>query len=306
MRKLFDQYRLCLQLKCACGVFYLGYYAVVTTNCQIDDYIPASVIFTILIAIGRLTKFGMKISIITVVYNAEAFLKDCIESIIAQTYSNIEYIVVDGGSKDDTISIIKQYSGFITHFISEKDEGLYDAINKGIKLATGDVIGILNSDDVLADQNIIQQVVRTFEQNKNTDGVYGDLNYIHPTKMRVVRGWKSKQANFNDIEEGWMPAHPTLYLKKMLFEKYGNYALDMGTASDYDLILRFFHKYKITATYLSLLMVNMRTGGVSNKSIKSLLLGLGNDYKALKRNKIPNAIIVLFKKKFAKLSQFKR
>lgn len=247
----------------------------------------------------------MKISIITVVYNADTFLKDCIQSVIEQTYSNIEYIVVDGGSTDNTISIVESYGALISHFISEKDGGLYDAINKGIKLATGDVIGTLNADDVLADQNIIEQVVRAFKQNANIEGVYGDLNYVHPTKMNIVRAWKSKQANFNDIEDGWMPAHPTLYLKKMLFEKYGNYALDMGTAADYDLILRVFHKHKIAATYLPFLMVNMRTGGVSNKSIKSLLLALMNDYKALKRNKIPNPLMVLFRKKFAKLSQFR-
>lgn len=246
----------------------------------------------------------MKISIITVVYNADAFLKDCIQSVIEQTYSNIEYIIVDGGSTDRTISVIENYTNFIAHFISEKDDGLYDAINKGIKLATGEVIGILNADDMLAGKHTIEQVARAFEQN-NTDGVYGDLNYVHPTNMNVVRAWKSKQANFTDIEEGWMPAHPTLYLKKMLFEKYSNYALDMGTAADYDLILRFFHKHKITATYLPFLMVNMRTGGVSNKSIKSLFFALINDYKALKRNKIPRPLTVLFKKKFAKLNQFK-
>jgi len=248
----------------------------------------------------------MKISIITVVYNADTFLKDCIQSVIEQTYFNIEYIVVDGGSTDNTISIVESYGTLVSHFISEKDGGLYDAINKGVKIATGDVIGILNADDVLADQNIIERVVKAFKQNANIEGVYGDLNYVHPTKMNIVRTWKSKQANFKDIEKGWMPAHPTLYLKKVLFQKYGNYALDLGTAADYDLILRFFHQQKIKTAYLPFLMVNMRLGGVSNKSMKSLLLTLGNDYKALKRNKIPNALLVLFKKKFAKLSQFKQ
>ena len=247
----------------------------------------------------------MKISIITVVYNADTFLKDCIQSVMEQTYSNIEYIVVDGGSTDNTISIVESYGALISHFISEKDGGLYDAINKGIKIASGDVIGILNADDMLASEKAIEQVAKAFEQDINTEGVYGDLNYVHPTKMRVVRAWKSKKANFKDIESGWMPAHPTLYLKKMLFEKYGNYALDMGTAADYDLIIRFFHKHKVSTAYLPYLMVNMRTGGVSNKSIKSLLLALVNDYKALKRNKIPNPLMVLLKKKFAKLSQFR-
>ena len=253
-----------------------------------------------------LPDLGMKISIITVVYNADAFLKECIESIIAQTYSDIEYIVVDGGSTDGTISIINQYSRFITHFISEKDEGLYDAINKGIKLATGEVIGILNADDVLAGENIIKRVAQAFEHHTKIDGIYGDLNYVHPTKMNIVRAWKSKPADFTAIELGWMPAHPTLYLKRNLFEKYGNYALDLGTAADYDLILRLFHQHRISTIYLPFLMVKMRMGGLSNKSVKSLILAFWNDYRALKRNKIPNALLVLFKKKFAKLSQFKQ
>lgn len=246
----------------------------------------------------------MKISIITVVYNAERFIKDCIESVLAQTYHDIEYIVVDGGSTDKTLEIIESYRHLIGQFISEEDGGLYDAINKGIRLATGDVIGTLNADDMLADPNIIMQVAKTFNYNPASQCVYGDLNYVHPTKSYVIRSWKSELADFTNIEKGWMPAHPTLYIRRDLFEKYGYYALDMGTAADYDLILRFFHTHKISGAYMPCLMVNMRVGGVSNQSINSLLNAFKNDFKALRRNKIPNSLLVLLKKKLAKLSQF--
>lgn len=248
----------------------------------------------------------MKISLITVVYNGEAFLSDCIQSVANQTYQNLEYIVIDGLSTDKTVSIIESNKNHVSQFISEKDDGLYDALNKGISLATGDIIGILNSDDMLATNNILDQVAQVFFKDDTIDGVYGDLNYIHPFTKKVVREWKSKPASFKDVESGWMPAHPTLYLKKELFEHYGKYALDMGTAADYDLILRFFHTHKINAAYLPSLMVNMRMGGVSNKTIKNILLAVKNDLRALFRNKIPNPFRVLLRKKLSKISQFKQ
>jgi len=246
----------------------------------------------------------MKISIITVVYNAEQYIKDCIESVIHQSYNNIEYIIIDGNSTDATLQIIEKYSKFLSHFVSEKDEGLYDAINKGIKLATGDVIGILNADDMLVSKDLMSEVANTFISHPEKQAIYGNLNYITPTEGKVVREWRSYQADEKDIEKGWMPAHPTLYVKRELFELYGNYALDMGTAADYDLMLRYFHSHKIKALYLPVLMVNMRLGGLSNRSITSLLKAMIFDYKALKRNKIPNALLVLARKKLSKLSQF--
>ncbi|RZK49420.1 MAG: glycosyltransferase [Pedobacter sp.] len=246
----------------------------------------------------------MKISIITVVYNAEKYIKDCIESILNQSYHDIEYIIIDGGSTDRTLQEIEKYKHRINHFISEKDEGLYDAINKGIKIATGDVVGILNADDTLVSNDVICKIVDAFKNKPETQAVYGDLNYITPISNKVIREWISYQAGKIDIENGWMPAHPTLYLRRELFESYADYALDMGTAADYDLILRYFHKFTIKAIYLPLLMVNMRTGGLSNRSITSLWKAMKYDYKALKRNNVPNALLVLIRKKFSKLSQF--
>lgn len=246
----------------------------------------------------------MKISIITVVYNAEPYIKDCIESVINQSYQSIEYIIIDGGSTDQTLNIIEKYKQNVTHLVSEKDEGLYDAINKGIKLASGEVIGLLNADDMLVGSHVIAAIAKAFAAQSGIQAVYGDLNYVTADKRKIVRQWRSRQADFKDIEKGWMPAHPTLYLKRELFKSYGNYALDMGTAADYDLMLRFFHTYKLKAIYLPLLMVNMRTGGVSNKNASSLLHALKNDYKALLRNKIPNPVWVLLRKKLSKLKQF--
>lgn len=246
----------------------------------------------------------MKISIITVVYNGEKYLRDCIESVITQNYPEIEYIVIDGKSTDGTLAIIQQYRGHIQHFVSEKDKGLYDALNKGIALATGEVVGILNADDRLADNSIIAQVVNAFKASENTEGVYGDLNYIHPDNGKIIRKWRSKQANWLDIEKGWMPAHPTLYIKRNLFNLYGNYVLDMGSAADYDLILRFFHSHKLKAVYLPVLMVEMRVGGLSNRSFSARLHAFKHDYLALIRNSVPYPVCVVLKKKWLKIRQF--
>lgn len=246
----------------------------------------------------------MKISIITAVYNGVDFIEECINAVIAQRSVDLEYIVIDGGSTDGTLAIIEKYQHEIQYLVSEKDNGLYDAINKGIKIATGDVIGILNADDTFANSNVLSEVLKFFMKNPDLDAVYGDLNYVTALHGHIVRKWKSKDANWMDIGNGWMPAHPTLYLKKEIFEKVGFYALDLGTAADYDFILRIFYTYKINSRYLPILMVNMRLGGVSNQSFASRLAAFCNDYKSLKRNQVLNPILVLIKKKFSKLLQF--
>lgn len=247
---------------------------------------------------------AMKISLITVVYNGEAFLHECFNSVIQQDYPHIEYLVIDGGSTDKTLSIINQNRSHIDCFVSEKDNGLYDAINKGIRQSTGDIIGILNADDMFASTDVLSQVASTFTANPTIDGLYGDLDYVHPTSHKIIRKWRAKKTTFQDLKNGWMPAHPTMYLKRELFDRYGMYALDLGTAADYELILRYFYTHKIKTEYLPVLMVNMRMGGVSNQSLSSRFSALINDYNALKRNNVPNAIMVLCKKKLSKLGQF--
>lgn len=245
----------------------------------------------------------MKVSLITVVYNAQQFIANCIESIIAQDYKEIEYIVIDGGSTDGTLQIIKSYQIHIEHLVSERDHGMYDALNKGITLASGDIIGILNADDMLASADVISAIVKAF-QKSNTDGVYGNLNYIHPNTNQVLRKWVSKPFAKKDIENGWMPAHPTLYLKRALFNQYGGYSLDYGTAADYELMLRFLYRYEVKAVFIDKLLVNMRNGGMSNATVKQRYHALINDFKALKSNKVNTPVKAIFLKKFSKLVQF--
>ena len=246
----------------------------------------------------------MKVSLITVVYNGEKYLADCIESVIGQTYSDLEYIVIDGASTDSTLSIIEKYRANISQFVSGKDKGMYDALNKGIDMATGEIIGILNADDMLASSDVIGNIVAQFEKY-DADGVYGNLNYIDPHRDNaIVRKWVSKPFTANDIKMGWMPAHPTLYLKKELFKKFGYYSLDFGTAADYELMLRFLYQYQVKAVFLDQLIVNMRIGGMSNASMKHRYHALVNDLKALKANRLPFPLFTLLLKKISKLKQF--
>lgn len=246
----------------------------------------------------------MKVSIITVVYNGENYIRDCIDSILAQDYPQIELIVIDGASTDSTVQIIQSYQNKIHHFISEKDKGMYDALNKGIKLATGDIVGALNADDTLASQTILIEIVAFFKQTK-ADGVYGNLNYVNAKNpAQIVRKWRTKQHVSKDFSVGWMPAHPTLYLKKELFNMYGDYSLNYGTAGDYELMLRFLYKFKIKALFFNKLIVNMRTGGVSNSSLKQRYLAFVNDYNAAKHNTISFPLMAIMLKKVSKITQF--
>ncbi len=246
----------------------------------------------------------MKVSIITVVFNGEAFLEDCIKSVIEQNYPHIEYIVVDGGSTDGSLKIIEKYKDHINHFISEKDKGMYDALNKGIKMATGDVVGILNADDMLASPNVIESIAKCFILQK-PEALYGNLNYIHPQKTdKIIRKWIAKPFTKRGIVLGWMPAHPTFYVKRSLFEGFGNYSLNFDSAADYELMVRFLYKYNVKAIFLDKLLVNMRTGGMSNASLKHRYKALVNDYKALGTNNVPFPVLTVFLKKLSKVSQF--
>lgn len=248
----------------------------------------------------------MKISIITAVFNGGKYLEDCIGSISSQTYQDIEYIVVNGNSTDSTSAIIAKYRGKVTTLISEPDLGLYDAINKGLKVATGEVVGLLNSDDTLADENVVARIAEVFINNPEIDGTYGDLDYIDSETGKILRRWRSKQIGWTDLKRGWMPAHPTLYLRRSILQKYGDYSLNFGTAGDYEFILRYLFTYKVVCRYLPFLMVKMRQGGLSNQSIGSRISALQNDYKALIVNKIPFSLYVLLRKKLLKLGQYFR
>lgn len=246
----------------------------------------------------------MKITIITVVYNAEQYIRDCIESVLDQTYLDKEYILIDGNSTDKTYQIAQEYKNEISVLMSEPDQGMYDALNKGISLATGDVIGILNADDILADKEVIFKVARKFEEEK-VGAIYGDLNYVAQNNVgQIQRRWRSNKASPKDLAFGWMPAHPTLYLKTELFQQFGGYKLNYGSAADYELMLRFLYKNKVSSAYLPMLMVNMRNGGMSNQTIKHRYSAMLNDYVALKHNGIPFPFFALILKKLRKIKQF--
>lgn len=247
----------------------------------------------------------MKVSIITVCLNSAKYLQDCLDSVRNQTHDNLEYIVVDGRSTDGSLKIINANKDLIDHFISEPDRGMYDAINKGIKMATGDIVGILNSDDMLASPDAIKRIVSCFK-NKKTDTVYGDLVYTHPENTdTIMRFWKGKPYKRSHFNLGWMPAHPTFYIKRELISKYGLYENHFYTAADYEFMARYLYKHKCTATYLDEIIVKMRTGGMSNGNLKRRLRANRRDYLAMKKNNIPFSFLISIVKPLSKLHQYK-
>lgn len=246
-----------------------------------------------------------KVSIITVTYNSEKFLEDCIHSVQGQHFKNIEHIIIDGKSTDGTVAIIKKYENGIARWVSEPDNGIYDAINKGMAMATGDVIGILNSDDVLDNDDVITKIVKTFVSQK-TDVVYGDLEVVaQDDTNKVLRIWKGQPFNRNRFKYGWMPAHPTFYVKRSLIEQFGGYETHYFTAADYEFMARYLYKHKVSATYLPSLIVRMRTGGASNVNLKQRLRANRRDYLAMRRNKIPFPLIASILKPLIKVHQFR-
>jgi len=245
---------------------------------------------------------NLKISLITVVYNSEETIKKCIESVISQNYPNIEYIIIDGGSTDSTLQIIEQYQSNISFFLSEPDAGIYDAMNKGIKAATGKIIGTLNSDDFFADDDVINCINRAFTQH-NTDVVYGNLDYID-LKGNIKRIWKAGRYVNSLFNWGWMPPHPTFYCKKELFEKFGAYNLQYGTAADYELMVRFIHKHKVSVYYINKTIIKMSVGGVSNKAYINRYKAWVNDYKAMRKNGVIFPPLAIILKPLRKIIQY--
>jgi glycosyltransferase involved in cell wall biosynthesis len=222
-------------------------------------------------------------------------IKDAISSVLNQTYKNIEYIVIDGLSEDGTVDVIESYGAKITKFISEKDDGIYDAMNKGIALATGDIVGILNSDDFYIDDKVIEKIVKEFENNK-IDSVYADLIFVKPEELeRTVRYYDSSYFNPEKFAYGWMPAHPTFFVKKWVYDKYGVFRTDLIIAADFDLLLRFLYTQKISYSYLQEVLVKMRLGGVST-SFKSIWVNNVEQLRVCKDNGVKtNFFKILFK-----------
>lgn len=227
----------------------------------------------------------MKISIITATWNSSRTVADTIESILSQDYQDWEHIIVDGLSSDETLKIINSFSSRYRdrlHVVSEKDNGLYDAMNKGIQLATGDVIGILNSDDFFANCQVLSKIAENIE---DVDAVYGNLIFVDSKDSnKVVRYWQGSQYSFGAFQKGWHPAHPTFYARKHLFEAYGGFDLSFAVSADFELMLRFLERKETSSKYIDYVIVKMRMGGESTGSIRRIIQGNKNILRAFRKN----------------------
>ena len=229
----------------------------------------------------------MKISLITVCFNSIDTIKDTFESVACQDYDDLEYIVVDGQSNDGTLELLSEYQSLIDITISEPDQGIYDAMNKGIKAATGDVVGFINADDILASSSVIKEVAEAFSNN-SVDACYADLYYVRFNDMSmVVRNWKSSDFKSGAFSKGWTPPHPTFYVKKSIYEQYGVFDLQYKMGNDIELMLRFMEKYQISTVYVPNVWVKMRVGGVSNQSISNIILQNREIIRAAQVNQVP-------------------
>lgn len=245
----------------------------------------------------------MKVSIITATYNSAGTVRDTLLSVQSQTYPSIEHLVIDGCSKDDTLQIVNTFD-HIAQCISEPDKGIYDAMNKGIARATGDIIGILNSDDFYADGNAITDVVKHFEST-GCDALYADLIYIDPLKKdRVIRKWKSGGYHRSNFLKGWMPPHPTFFVKKEVYERLGVFDLRLKSAADYELLLRFLYVNNVATSYLPRVLVHMRSGGTSNRSIRNRVRAHLEDYRAWSFNGIKPMWYTIILKPIRKVLQY--
>ena len=237
----------------------------------------------------------MKISIVTITYNSGKTLKCAIDSVLTQTYKNIEYIIVDGKSSDNTVAIINSYGNKISKFVSEEDDGIYDAMNKGLRLASGDIVGILNSDDVYFDNRVIENVIKEFEE-KDVDSVYADLIFVKPKNLdKAVRYYDSSHFSPQKFAYGLMPAHPTFFVKKDIYERYGVFRTDLKIGADFDLLIRFLYTHKISYSYMKEILVKMRVGGVST-TFSSIWINNIEQLQVCRDNGIDTNIFKIFLK----------
>ena len=244
----------------------------------------------------------MNISIITAVMNRENTIFDCIQSLRNQTFDNIEHVIQDGGSTDRTIEIIKQSSIVNTNFVTEPDIGIYDALNRGIVRCSGDIIGVLHSDDILAEIDTLEKVIDAFS-DKTVDGVYGDLDYVaFSDTSKILRKWRAGNFSKNMLRRGWMPPHPTLFLRRDVFTAFGSYDARMQISGDYEAMMRYLILGNINLHYIPEVLVKMRVGGASNGSLRKLLLKTKEDYEVIRRYKL-GGIKTLTQKKLSKLHQ---
>lgn len=243
----------------------------------------------------------MKVSIITPTYNSAHTLADTLNSVACQDYKNIEHFIVDGLSKDNTLEIAYSFPHLST-IISEPDKGIYDAMNKGIKQSNGEIIGILNSDDIYNNKNVLNYVMDVFK-DKSIQAVYGDLNYVN-YKGKIIRRWRSGEYNRELFLQGWMPPHPTFFIRRACYEKYGLYDIDFSISADYELMLRMLYKYNLKCIYIPEVLVSMLTGGQSNGSFRKRWIANREDRKAWVINELTPGRFTHLKKPLKKLIQY--
>lgn len=246
----------------------------------------------------------MKVSVITPVFNGAETIESCIKSVLSQSYKDLEHLVIDGDSEDLTLEVVKKFADRVTKVVSGPDDGIYDALNKGIKIATGDIIGVLGSDDIYTHEKVIEDVVAAFKK-ENVDSCYGDLQYVDRHDLnKVIRYWRSSEYQHGKFRGGWMPPHPTFFVKKEIYEEFGCFNTNFKIAADYELMLRFLERYKISTHYIQEVLIKMRIGGVSNRSLKNMFLKSYEDYKAWKVNHLQGHFYTILCKNFSKLPQF--
>ena len=245
----------------------------------------------------------MKISIITATYNSASTVRDTLGSIAGQSYRPIEHIIVDGLSTDETLNVVREFP-HVDLVIAEKDSGIYDAMNKGILHSTGEIIGILNSDDIYTSASVIEKVMKLFEDN-SVDAVYGDLQYVDKNNLnRIVRTWKAGEFERRKFFYGWMPPHPSFFVRKEAYEKWGMFNLKLRSAADYEIMLRFLFRYNARVKYLPGVLVKMRVGGVSNITLKNRIKANREDRLAWKLNNLSPKFFTLILKPLRKINQF--
>lgn len=245
-----------------------------------------------------------KVSIITVCYNSAKTIKDCIDSVLSQSYNKIEYIIIDGLSTDSTVSIINSYGEKISKFISEKDEGIYDAMNKGIKMANGDIIGILNSDDLFYNNSIIQEMVSVF-QNNDCDAAYGDVIFTKQTNLnKVVRYYSSEGFHIDKFRKGLMPAHPSFFVYRKIYANLGYYDTSYKISADFDLLIRFLLINRLRTVYLPKVIVRMRLGGVSTQGFRSVMKINKENMNILRKHNVQSNYLLLYSRYFKKMLEY--
>jgi glycosyltransferase involved in cell wall biosynthesis len=245
----------------------------------------------------------MKISIITITFNSAHTLRDTLISVQQQDFKLIEHIIVDGSSVDDTLRIAREFP-HIAKIISEKDNGVYEAMNKGIALASGEVIGILNSDDVYATSGVISQVMKEFEDDR-IDVVYADLQYVHADDFnRVIRTWKTGKLKRKSFYYGWMPPHPTFFVRKKIYDELGLFNTTLRSAADYEMMLRILLKHQVPSKYIPQVIVKMRSGGMSNSSLRNRIRANKEDRLAWKLNGLKPYFFTLYAKPIRKIVQY--